>query len=477
MVISYLKLYAKSLTEQQVERIVTDSQCENTLILKTLLNELINFGLYERLNERIEYYLTTESIDDFYQNLLQQYEEDYGKEFVKHALSLILVSKEGLQESTIQMLTEVSTLVWSQFYCSFINNFVVKNGKLNFSHSYIKSAVSNRYIKENKEWENDCRYGILSYTIDNPCKDTFFEELFQLYMIQDEITLKALYKKHMSIPEISATIYRYEKFNCIIYWKILMSHGYNMHVLVENNFSETNYDGLNNQRMVSELISLAHIFGDYELAHKLAEKQLKTLINTPNVPNDSLIRSYNDAAQAFSCSCNDEDFHKALNYYFKAIEITGNTSTKELAVSYNGLAQCCLFGNKNDLALVYGEKALKLNRSFYGDKHIEIAANLNVIAQAHEKLGEYKKAAEAFIKAINIIISKDGNYSTNLIIMYYNLAGCQLCMNDFLSALQSISKSLEIIEKTFGESYHDIDSYIQLKKDILSHIEAKNLGE
>ena len=176
LVRNYLKLYAKSLTDQQVHRIATDSQCENTLVLKTLLDELINFGIHEKLDERIEYYLATESIDDFYQNLLQRYEEDYGCEFVKHALSLILVSKEGLQESIIQKLIEVPTLIWSQLYCSFINNFVVKNGKLNFSHSYIRSSVLNRYLIEDKKWEDDCRYEILSYTIEHPGKESFFEE-------------------------------------------------------------------------------------------------------------------------------------------------------------------------------------------------------------------------------------------------------------------------------------------------------------
>lgn len=475
LVRNYLKLYAKSLTVQQVHRIATDSQCENTLVLKTLLDELINFGIHEKLDERIEYYLATESIDDFYQNLLQRYEEDYGSEFVKHALSLILVSKEGLQESIIQKLTEVPTLIWSQLYCSLINNFVVKNGKLNFSHSYIRSSVLNRYLIEDKKWEDDCRYDILSYTIKHPGKETFFEEAFQFSMIQDEITLEALYKRYMSLPEVTATIYRFEKYNCINYWKILMSHGYDMHVLVENDFSKMDF--YKNQRMIFELTSLARIFGDNELAHKLAEKQLDIIINSPNVPNDLLIRSYNDAAQALTYSSNDDDFQKAKNYYFKAIEIAGNTSSTEVAVTYNGLGQCCLFGNKNDLALAFGEKALELNRKFYGDVHHEIAANLNVIAQAHTKQGDYTKAIEAFTKAINVLISIYGNCSTELIIMYYHLADCQLCMNDFTSALQSISKAIKIIDKIFGEKYHDIDSYIHLKNDILSRIEANTISE
>ena len=36
---------------------------------------------------------------------------------------------------------------------------------------------------------------------------------------------------------------------------------------------------------------------------------------------------------------------------------------------------------------------------------------------------------------------------------------------------------LEIIDKIFGEKYHDIDSYIHLKNDILSRIEANTISE
>ena len=272
----------------------------------------------------------------------------------------------------------------------------------------------------------------------------------------------------MAIPDVTSTIYKYEKYNCINYWRTLLGHGYDMQVLAENDFC--GMDLCQNQRMTSDLTSLVDIFGKKELARKLTAKQLDKVLNTPNVSEDILIKSYNDAArELLNRPESAEDFHKATNYYIKAIEIAGNTKTKEVAVAYNGLGGCCLLANKNDLALAFGEKALKLNVHFYGEKHCEIAANLNIIAQAHEKQGDYIKASEAYARAIDIEISIHGNCTTDLIVMYYNLADCQLRMNDCLSALQSISKAIEIIEK----KYYDIDSYIQLKNIILSQIKEK----
>ncbi|MBR5832998.1 MAG: tetratricopeptide repeat protein, partial [Bacteroidales bacterium] len=129
-----------------------------------------------------------------------------------------------------------------------------------------------------------------------------------------------------------------------------------------------------------------------------------------------------------------------------------------------------------DLALSFGEKALELNMLFYGEKHCETAASLNNIAQVYEKQGNYGnyiKAIEAYVKAIDIVITVHGNYTTDLMAIYYNLADCQLRVADFLSALQSISKAIDIIEKTIGEKYYDIDSYIQLKEYILSKIKEE----
>jgi preprotein translocase subunit SecA/nephrocystin-3 len=475
LVKKYLRFYGKSLAEQQVERIVKCSQSKNTLVLKTLLDELINIGIHENLDDIINDYHATKSIVDFYQNLLKRYEGDYGSEFVKHALSLIFVSKEGLQEYIIQKLTNVPILIWSQFYCSLINNFVIKNGKLKFSHSYIRSAVFNRYLIEDKKWENNCRKEILNYTKKHNIIDTFFEEPFQFFMIQNKKSLEKLYKRYMSKPEVTELIYRYDKYNCINYWNILRSHGYDMHSLVEYNFSKK--DLYKSQRMIFEFTSLARMFGDNELVLKLADKHLEIITNAHNVSKDLLIKSYNDVANAFAWSNHDnDDFHKAINYYFKAHEIAGNTSSKELAVTYNGLAQCCIIGQKNDLALFFGEKALELNKKFYGDIHYEIAVNLNVIALAHTGQGDYSKAIEAFTKAIRILISLYGNYSTELIVAYYNLADCQLYINNLQPALQSISKAIEIIDMIFGEKYHDIESYIHLKNDILARIEENKLS-
>lgn len=196
LVRSYLRLYAKSLTDNQVEHIVTDSQCENTLVLRTLLEELISFGIFEKLDERIEYFLASETIDDFYQTLLASYEEEYdhnGVNIIKSILSLIAVSREGLTENEIITLSGITPIYWSQFYCSFLRNFSNKYGVISFSHQYIYKAVQNRYL-QNNEHKKQYHKKIIT-TFQNIEVERAWRELaFQYHTINDYNNLNLLFR-------------------------------------------------------------------------------------------------------------------------------------------------------------------------------------------------------------------------------------------------------------------------------------------
>ena len=58
------------------ERIAAAPQSANPLYLRVLLDELRRFGEYERLEERISYYLKAESIVTLYQRVIARWEED-----------------------------------------------------------------------------------------------------------------------------------------------------------------------------------------------------------------------------------------------------------------------------------------------------------------------------------------------------------------------------------------------------------------
>ena len=153
LVADYLRRFGKKLSPQQTARIADDPEIRNTLVLRTLLDELVCFEVHEELDARIDYYLAAESIRDFFQRVLQRAENDYGREIVRDAAALIAVSDSGMSETELLGMTHILPLQWSAFYCAFSTHFTVKNGLVNFSHRYLREAAAARYLAPQQEAE------------------------------------------------------------------------------------------------------------------------------------------------------------------------------------------------------------------------------------------------------------------------------------------------------------------------------------
>lgn len=151
----YLRRVGKSLDKdkKQLERIVKWALSNviqgNMLVLRTLLDELTRFGVYEKVDERINYYTSAISIPDFFDRVLGTLDNDYShdKDLVRRALSLISVTEHGLSEDELMTILGCKDrpIEWKLFFCAFYYNLVVKNNLITFSHQYVQDAIINRY--------------------------------------------------------------------------------------------------------------------------------------------------------------------------------------------------------------------------------------------------------------------------------------------------------------------------------------------
>lgn len=489
LVKSYLKLYAKSLKEEQAERIVTDTQCENTLVLKTLLDELINFGIYEKLDEKIEYYLHSESIGDFYQNLLISYEneyKEYGEKFVEEILSLIAVSKSGLTEDEILSITEIKkALHWSSFYCAFNKMFCVKNGRISFSHTYIREAIEKRYGLNDAD--SDYRYDIIVYyapLLKENKWNALSEIAYQLYKLETPESAQQLYD-FLKYPATTSVFYRIEETLCRNYWIYLNKHGYTFDCFVD--YKDNLYNGddyIESQRFVFHLRRLLHTFGEYRISMLLEDEFLKRLEASHGISDEALVKAYNDLAFEYTTAANEtsnqKDFdtyvESAFELYNKSINLAKKCSQAELAVAYNGYAVLCHYCNLNEAAIKLAEKSIAINQSIYGSLHNEIAVCYNTLANAYLKLKEVDKAIDYNKKSIEIYKRLYGVSSNELIVPYYNYCSILLLAERYEEALNAIDFSLQIINELYSNGYADIDSYMNLKKEIEDKLNRCTLG-
>ena len=203
----HLGNFAKRLNKRQVQRIADSNLCENTLVLRSLLDELISFGVYEKLDERINSYLTQDTIEDFYQIYLSHLEEGlnsfesfiqcepersytldqldkmfedfknghedvddsqwepFAVNFFSDVVLSILLSKNGLTEDEIfSILTKdkntpdefkIKRIELSRILCSLSSHIVMRNGLVTFSHTFISNAIWEKYVKSQKNEQHE----------------------------------------------------------------------------------------------------------------------------------------------------------------------------------------------------------------------------------------------------------------------------------------------------------------------------------
>lgn len=209
LIVTYLRMYGKELEKRQIDKILKSHLVANTLVLKVLLDELIVYGIYDKLDERITYYTNAFNIENFFQRMLHRYEQDYGKSVIKNTLTLLALSRYGLTETALLHLGNIRPIEWSPFFCAFSRHLISRNGYISFSHCYIKNAVKSiymiddvmvftlrkqlaRYMKEQAHQRGQyliCDYEEIPYQL---CLSSCWDELYDFLLDLDVLNYFAI---------------------------------------------------------------------------------------------------------------------------------------------------------------------------------------------------------------------------------------------------------------------------------------------
>jgi tetratricopeptide (TPR) repeat protein len=180
----YLAKYAKTLSEDNVNIIVSASQSANPLYLRMLLEELRVFGEHFTLREKIDEYLQAVTIEGLFQKILARYEQDYEqnrKGLVCETMKMIWASRKGLSEAEIMDLlgskdTPLPHAHWSPFFISAEHLFVNRSGLIGFFHDYIRKAVFKKYIV-NEQIQKDVHLRLADYFESRKINNRTLDEL------------------------------------------------------------------------------------------------------------------------------------------------------------------------------------------------------------------------------------------------------------------------------------------------------------
>ena len=418
MVEGYLDLYSKKLQPHQVDRIIADKQCENTLVLKTLLDELVNFGIFEKLDEKIGSYLGSESVEDFYGILLKGYETDFGEPLVKHVLSLIAVSRNGLSEEEILSITKETPLHWSQFFCSIRQHLIVKNGLISFAHSFIRKAAEMRYLEENEKWERVCRKEIVA-VLESDYTNRAMDEVPHQYDRLDD--LPRLYEFLLD-SRVFTYLKKTEETTLGKYWRKLIDKG---------GYSLTDYLPVISTIKEDKRTSIFIDLSDFS----------RIVVVDPKV---------------------------SLSFIEKAVAYASDEKEQAKAFNYMGLSYG-LLGNPQK-ALEYSQKALSLRLSLFGENHSDVAESYHNVGIYWGELNDYQKELRYEMMALNIALSIFGENNTEIAAYYSSIGGTYGSLGDYQRELEFNRKSLDLLLSNYGENNSDVAASYNAVGIALDHL-------
>src|SRR5262249_161833 len=113
LIVECLRQASKTLSDERVRRLAAAEQSANPLFPWAMLEELRVFGVHEKLDDRIAYYLGAASLEALFDRILGRYEADYERErpgLVREAMTLLWAARRGLaEEELLQVLGDGRT--------------------------------------------------------------------------------------------------------------------------------------------------------------------------------------------------------------------------------------------------------------------------------------------------------------------------------------------------------------------------------
>lgn len=147
----YLSIFKKERFANKLQGIASSKICENPLLFKTILNELIATGTNETINKLINDYTSANTAEELYDKILTRFEKSYGKDLVSNSFELIVNSPAGVTEAELTEILAPRMIEWSQFYYASAPFFSIINGSLYINNVYLRRAIEKRYL-EKKYW-------------------------------------------------------------------------------------------------------------------------------------------------------------------------------------------------------------------------------------------------------------------------------------------------------------------------------------
>lgn len=452
----YLRSYRKSLTPDQATRIAQDPKCQSPLFLRTLLEELRVFGVFEEFESHLDNYLSSEDERDLFHKVLIRMETDHSQARVQDVMRAIWSSRYGLSENELLEITGIPRAYLSSVLVGLEYHLMKRSGLYTFFHNYLREAVETRYLSTTQAKQGSHAH-LGRYFADTPAatrrRD---EEPWQWMKAEDWDKYRTCLTDIAVISELLAEGQEHE---LLVYWLEFKKH-FDLDSSYRSAFDEYEARETDRSRFAElsgklggALITSSH----YKEAEYHIRKALEIRKKLFGEDAEQTADSMDDLAHLYYYQ---GKYGEASKLYLQVIQI------RERVLGANDLKTIKAIGS---ISVAYlqlakfdeAEKALydvlERFRILFSTDHPEIASNLNNLGISQKYGGKIKEAIKTFNNSIRMYERLyAGGVCTGILSPIGNLALCLQEQKQYADAEGRYKEALALSKRIYGEYHNDV---------------------
>jgi nephrocystin-3 len=458
MVEHYLARFGKKLDSVRLDRLATAPAAANPLYLKILLDELRVTGTHDRLDERLNDYLSAPDIPTLLQQVLERYQRDYERDrpgLVSESLGLIWAARRGLSEPELLRLLKpadkerLPQAVWSPLRAALEEGLVARGGILNFAHDFLRSAVELAFLGENRLRELRMRMVDYFAAVPEP-SDRKLDELPRLYCeLKKWEDLKTLVADIPTFLHLRSTEQRQVELHQ--YWARLNPF-FDAGVVYRDAvraLAPTQGEGLDMPELLSQVGNFHNERGDKSSAESFYLQALQLVDPSDQASDLERAATANNLGCFYVASGRLKEAEPLLR---NALDISEHYSRGQLnhAKALGNLGQLLLSLKRSQEAEPLLRKELSIKEARLGSMHPGIATTLNSLALALIYAGSHSEAESFLRRACAIQEANGGENNPDVATALHNLGAYLAATGRIGEAHSLFERGSYIVKNIFG---------------------------
>jgi len=449
MVETYLAHYRKTLPADLQAQVVASDGARNPLYLRTVLEELRQFGSHDHLAERVQYYLGAHTLPALFQRVIDRWQEDFEAEqpgLVGRTLTALWAAKTGLDEGEWLAIlgggdaNPFPRAKWMPLFVALAPHLSLRAGRWSFGHPYLKEAVAAEYITDDAT--RRAAHVVLA---------DYFDAVPQ-----------------MTPPKAAEWPYQLQEAE---EWDRLQA------ALLTRELFEALFTGQKDDRLGRYWAGVLLARPNTALGPRYAEAFSRWEAEAPaSILSGWLPNSLGLFLVGMAC------WPEAEELYRRALEIDEASLGPVhhlVATELNNLAELLRATNRLSEAEPLFRRALRIDEASFGPDHPQVAINLNNLALLLQATNRLAEAEPLYRQALKIDEASLGPDHPTVAIDLNNLGGLLHATNWLVEAEALFRRALKIGEASLGRDHPvvalDLNNLASLLQDTERLTEAEPL--